>query len=242
MNNLLRIFAFFLFLVPGVLLAQEPEATSEGLNLWDMIKQGGWAMYPLGLCSISMLFLIIHCWRETNPNKFVPAVGLDQTETSMAEGNVEEALNQLTQVPTVLSRALVQSLGRLKLPLDGRKREKAEASLVEALEGEENTINQWITYLNVIAAVAPMIGLLGTVSGMIGAFQTMATSGMGRPELFAGNIGEALITTATGLVIGIPSMVSFFMMRNRMNNGMLASIQAANILMDSLDEREEEQS
>ena len=242
MNHFLRIFAFFLFLVPGVILAQEPEATAEGLNLWDMIKQGGWAMYPLGLCSISMLFLIIHCWRETKPNKFVPAVGLDQTETSMAEGNVEEALNQLTQVPTVLSRALVQSLGRLKLPLDSRKREKAEASLVEALEGEENTINQWITYLNVIAAVAPMIGLLGTVSGMIGAFQTMATSGMGRPELFAGNIGEALITTATGLVIGIPSMVSFFMMRNRMNNGMLASIQAANVLMDSLDEGEEEQS
>ena len=81
-----------------------------------------------------------------------------------------------------------------------------------------------------------MIGLLGTVSGMIGAFQSISTSGMGRPELFAGNIGEALITTATGLVIGIPSMICFFIMRNRLNNGMLVAVQAANLLMDSLDE------
>lgn len=69
----------------------------------------------------------------------------------------------------------------------------------------------------------------------------MATSGMGRPELFAGNIGEALIRTATGLVIGIPSMICFFMMRNRMNNGMLATIQAANVLMDTLEEGKDEE-
>ena len=60
-----------------------------------------------------------------------------------------------------------------------------------------------------------MIGLLGTVSGMISAFDTMAAGGMGRPELLAGNIGEALITTATGLVIGIPAMIAYFIMRNR---------------------------
>tara|TARA_Y100000588_G_scaffold14983_1_gene16072 strand:+ start:549 stop:737 length:189 start_codon:yes stop_codon:yes gene_type:complete len=59
----------------------------------------------------------------------------------------------------------------------------------------------------VIAGVAPMIGLLGTLSGMIGAFQAIGTKGMGRPEAFAEDIGEALITAASGLVIGIPSMV-----------------------------------
>lgn len=241
MKRFSTIIAFTFLFIPGALLAQDPEAASEGLSLWGMIKQGGWAMYPLGLSSLFMLFLIIHCWREPNRIKFVPATGLDTVEASMSERQLEEALKQVSQVPTVLSRALVQSLGRLKLPINDRKREKAEASLVEALEGEENSINQWIIYLNVIAAVAPMIGLLGTVSGMIGAFQTMATSGMGRPELFAGNIGEALITTATGLVIGIPSMICFFMMRNRVNNGMLATIQAANVLVDTLDEGKEEE-
>ena len=59
-----------------------------------------------------------------------------------------------------------------------------------------------------------MLGLLGTVSGMIKAFQTMATGGMGKPELLAGNIGEALITTATGLIIAIPAMISYFIFKN----------------------------
>ena len=192
-------------------------------------------MYPLGLCSLSMLFLILHCWRETKRSKFIPASGLDQAAKTLEAGGLDEGLKSLSQMPTVLSRALSHSLSRATLPLSDRRREKAEASLVESLEGEENNISQWINYLNVIAAVAPMVGLLGTVSGMIGAFQSISTSGMGRPELFAGNIGEALITTATGLVIGIPSMVCFFVMRNRLNNGMLASVQSANVLMDSLD-------
>jgi biopolymer transport protein ExbB len=62
-----------------------------------------------------------------------------------------------------------------------------------------------------------MVGLLGTVSGMIGAFQTIATGGMGKPELLAGDIGEALITTATGLTIGIPAMVFYFVLKNRLD-------------------------
>jgi biopolymer transport protein ExbB len=59
-----------------------------------------------------------------------------------------------------------------------------------------------------------MIGLLGTVSGMIKAFQTIAAGGMGKPELLAGNIGEALITTAAGLIIAIPAMISYFIFKN----------------------------
>lgn len=235
MNRLPSIILLLFIAYPGTLGAQDPGAVQEGLSLWGMIRQGGWAMYPLGLCSLFMIFLILHCWRETNRAKFVPASGISHAKSLLENGTIDDMLGSLSQMPTVLSRALGHSLARASLPLDDRKREKVEASLVEALEGEENNINQWITYLNVIAAVAPMIGLLGTVSGMIGAFQTISTSGMGRPELFAGNIGEALITTATGLVIGIPSMICFFIMRNRMNNGMLASIRAANGLLDFLD-------
>jgi len=79
-----------------------------------------------------------------------------------------------------------------------------------------------------------MIGLLGTVSGMIGAFSTISSGGMGRPELLAGDIGEALITTATGLVIGIPAMVAYFILKNRLGNQMLATAQTANRLIEHL--------
>lgn len=98
--------------------------------------------------------------------------------------------------------------------LRGEEPERREGRM-ESLEGG---IAQWIQYLNVIATVAPMVGLLGTVSGMIGAFQTIAGGGMGKPEKLAGDIGEALITTATGLCIGIPAMIGFFALRNRLDN------------------------
>ena len=79
-----------------------------------------------------------------------------------------------------------------------------------------------------------MIGLLGTVSGMIGAFSTISSGGMGRPEMLAGDIGEALITTATGLVIGIPAMIAYFILKNRLGNQMLATAQTANRLIEHL--------
>ncbi len=234
MKRLLPIFLLLFLALPPALLGQEESTAAGSLSLWGMIKQGGWAMYPLGACSLSMIFLIIHCWRETLRSKFIPLVAISSIENQLSNGQVQQASQSLSQFPTVLSRVMSEALSRAKIPVTTKNQEKIEATLVEALEGEENTISQWINYLNVIAAIAPMIGLLGTVSGMIGAFQSISSQGMGRPELFAGNIGEALITTATGLVIGIPSMVFFFVMRNRLNNAMLATIQTANSLMDHL--------
>jgi biopolymer transport protein ExbB len=72
-----------------------------------------------------------------------------------------------------------------------------------------------VSYLSIIAAIAPMVGLLGTVSGMVKAFNSIASQGMGKPELLADNISEALITTATGMTIAIPAMFFFFFFRNR---------------------------
>ena len=234
MKRLLLISLLFFLALTPLLFAQEEATAGDSLSLWGMIKQGGWAMYPLGACSLSMLFLIIHCWRETLRSKFVPAGAISSFEKQLSNGHTQETIQALKQSPTVLSRVMTEALSRAKMPMTDKNREKVEATIVDTLEGEENTISQWINYLNVIAAIAPMIGLLGTVSGMIGAFQSISSQGMGRPELFAGNIGEALITTATGLVIGIPSMVFFFVMRNRLNNAMLATIQTANSMMDYL--------
>ena len=125
---------------------------------------------------------------------------------------------------------------RLAIKKIDKGHEKAENLFIENLEAEENGVSQWVTYLNVVASVAPMIGLLGTVSGMISAFQTIGRGGMGRPELLAGDIGEALITTATGLVIGIPAMIAYFILRNRLNSAMIATAQAGTNLIEAVDD------
>lgn len=234
----------YIKLVPALLLtlslctlAHAQEAATEAattaedtLNLWGLIQQGGWAMYPLGTCSLVMFFLIFYSWKETAPSKFFNAEQLRSASDALEQGELEQGRQQLAASSNLLARALAPALKKIN-----KGREKTENLFIENLEAEENSVSQWVTYLNVVASVAPMIGLLGTVSGMISAFQTIGRGGMGRPELLAGDIGEALITTATGLVIGIPAMIAYFILRNRLNSAMIATAQAGTELIEAAD-------
>ena len=220
-----------LLALPTLAFAQEAEseATSEAsLSLLGLIQQGGWAMYPLGACSLAMFFLIFYSWKETSPKKFFKLESVAQAKATLTSGDATSACSGLETSGGLLARAVVPAIKKLSL-----SSEKAENLFIENLEAEENSVSQWVTYLNVIASVAPMIGLLGTVSGMISAFQTIGRGGMGRPELLAGDIGEALITTATGLVIGIPAMIAYFIIKNRLNNSMIATAQAGTELLEA---------
>lgn len=217
---------------PTALFAEE--SASGKLSLWGMIQQGGWAMYPLGLCSLIMFFLIFHSWRETHPRRFIPSEGIDEALAHLGAFRIQEGIDTLKRSPTVLARIMEKSLRRIKPEAPQVNKPKAEATLIEHLEAEENAIGQWVNYLNVVGSVSPMIGLLGTVSGMISAFQTIGQGGMGRPELLANDIGEALITTAAGLIVGIPAMLSFFIMRNRLTATVVATSQLASDLLDEI--------
>ena len=220
-----------LIALPSVALAQDEAAeviADDSLSLWSLIQQGGWAMYPLGACSLIMFFLIFYSWKETNRKKFYTADQTKAASDAIATGDFEAGQSALKNENTLLGRALAPAIPKLQT-----SHEKAETLFVENLEAEENSVSQWITYLNVIASVAPMIGLLGTVSGMISAFQTIGRGGMGRPELLAGDIGEALITTATGLVIGIPAMIAYFVIKNRLNTAMIATAQAGTEVIEA---------
>jgi len=162
------------------------------LTLFNLLQQGGWAMFPLGGLSLCLLILICFIWLQTTRGSFglKPSRWSDNTIKRQIEAVLEEAVS---------------------LPETDK-----QAKAGEKLERVEGDTLRWIQYLNVIATIAPMVGLLGTVSGMISAFQTIAAGGMGKPELLAGDIGEALITTATGLCIGIPAMIFYFVLRNRL--------------------------
>ncbi len=221
-------------LAPLAARAEEVAGSSGNLSLWSLMQQGGWAMYPLGACSLVMFFLIFHCARETSGTRFVPSAALPRLSSLLETRNIEQAAEHLDASPSVLSRSMRHALQKARPAEGDANKAEVESSLSESLEHEENGIGQWIHYLNVVATVAPMIGLLGTVSGMIGAFQTISAGGMGRPELLAGDIGQALVTTATGLMIGIPAMVAYFVLRNRLENRILATARSATYLVDKL--------
>lgn len=225
---------FLLLVSTSSVLAQNGDAIETDMSLFGLIQQGGWFMIPLAICSLAMFFLIFYATRETNKGRFIPRELMPEVANLMEKREILEAVEILDTRPTVLSRAMRIALLKARPELADANKPAIEVSMGECLEQEENNIGQWVNYLNVVASVAPMIGLLGTVSGMIQAFQTIAAGGMGRPELLAGDIGEALITTATGLIIGIPAMISFFVLRNRLNNQMLMTAQASSLLIDQL--------
>lgn len=180
-------------------------------SLLQMLSDGGWSMIPLLACSLAALFLVLYTVWETSARRMLPVGLVARYQEMSARSGAQAAATLLSDEPSLLARCLRFALAELATDSPAER-------YVQAVEREGKRLGQWVCYLNVVAAIAPMVGLLGTVSGMIGAFQTISSGGMGRPDMLAGNIGEALVTTATGLSIAIPTMVLFFIIRNRLEN------------------------
>lgn len=193
--------------------AAEAAGTVEKTTLFTLIKQGGWAMWPLGLMSVAMVYFIVQnslALREKvllRPDMLPNFIGL------MKDKKILEAHTLCKENETLFTYVFGAGLERCST-----KRELNFAKIKEAIEEasteEVTSYMKPIDYLSIIGATAPMLGLLGTVSGMIKAFQTIGQVGMGDPSKLAGNIGEALVTTATGLIIAIPAMLCYYFFRN----------------------------
>jgi biopolymer transport protein ExbB len=197
----------------GVPTEQAAPVAAENVTFGALIKQGGWAMYPLGLFSVVMIFLIIRnsmLLREKNMlrNDLKP-----QIEELMAKRDLSAVRQLCDDNDSLLTAVLDAGMERIS-----EEHEYDSAHVMEAIEEAGNeqmvTFMKPINYLSIIGGTAPMLGLLGTVSGMIKAFSIIAQGGMGDPGKLAGSIGEALITTATGLLIAIPAMIAYFIFKN----------------------------
>jgi biopolymer transport protein ExbB len=151
----------------------------------------------------------------------------------MVKGEVRKALEICRENPSLFTITFGAGLERcMKDEVDFDKvKESVEEASVEQMAG----LMKPIDYLSIIGAIAPMLGLLGTVSGMIKAFHTMGTQGMGKPEMLAANIGEALITTATGLIIAIPAMLFFFYFKKGFNKTLATLGRHIGFLFDALE-------
>jgi biopolymer transport protein ExbB len=184
---------------------------SEGLTVGGMLKQGGWAMWPLGLFSSAMLFFIIRNAMLLRAKSLLRADLKEELDEKLSQADVTGARELCNANPSLMTSVLDAGLERIS------ENDFDPAHVNEAIEdaGNEQLVGYMksINYLSIIGATAPMLGLLGTVSGMIKAFQTISLGGV-KPELLAGNIGEALITTAAGLIIAIPAMISYFVFKN----------------------------
>ena len=170
------------------------------------------------LSVVSVYFAIEHAITITK-NKLMPEDVLAELEQRIARGEIDEAIDFCHDPASysLVSEVILAGLERYRSSEYGFAEYKT--AVQEAGEDATGRLYRKTEVLNVIGQVAPMLGLTGTVLGMISAFMTIAEKqGMAKPEELAGGIGEALITTLLGLVVAIPSLVALSYFRNKIDS------------------------
>jgi len=193
------------------------EAAGEAVKqdtIIDTIKNGGplimviWVVI-LGT-SATMLTLVIQGFFTLRESKLAPPTLVESLRAIIGAGNYQEAWETCNANRNYLANVLKAGLSRL-----GRGKEAVEDALAQHGLREATLIRTRNSYLSVIGVISPMIGLLGTVIGMIGAFSLMGSEGLKNTAGLAGKISEVLLATASGLFIAIPAFVFYYIFRNR---------------------------
>ena len=185
--------------------------------MYDFLAKGGVIALPLVLASIVAVAVILERFFSTRRSKILPK-NLDlQISELVRAGKIEEAISICRRDDSPLARILVSGLRRISASKGVIPRDE----LLEAVEltgkRELTTLQKYIGVLGTIAAIAPLLGLLGTVMGIIKTFSVIELHGIGNPQLLAGGISEALIATAAGICIAVPAVIfyRFFLSRSR---------------------------
>ena len=203
----------FSLVSPALLLAEEAKAAEGGgtTTMWQDLVSGGPTMIVIGICSVATLYLIVDgLLRITNFKKSMPVQHVNALKSLFRAGDYVGAYKFCKGNPSVLTNVC-----RAGLTMIGEGKPATEEAVFAAVSKENAKMQYFISYLSVIGVCTPMIGLLGTVFGMKGAFRTLYVSGIGDPSKLSGAISEVLICTALGLLIAIPAFFSFYWLRNR---------------------------
>ena len=201
--------------------AEEAAAAKNNLAFWTVVRSSGvfGILDWVGLLGtlIGTIWFVVDCGITIREKKIVPQALINKVSEAMAQGDVLKALKSCEEEPGPMANILTSGFTHVEEGFDTIQ----EAVGVSAdLESEK--LMQRINYLNVMSNLAPMLGLLGTVQGMIWAFATLALQGGAvQTSLLALSIAQALYTTAAGLCIAIPAIAFFYIYRNAANKMIL---------------------
>ncbi|GJM24788.1 MAG: biopolymer transporter ExbB [Phycisphaerae bacterium] len=203
----------------GVLLAAG-QAESGGAagaiqvqSIWDFLVKGGPMIIPIAVCSLAALTVIVERSVVLRRVRVMPSGFVEGVRAAMS-GGISSALEYCKA-----NASPIAEIFRAGLRRHHDSPERREKAIEEAGAREVFTLRKHLRLLAVVAAIAPILGLLGTIFGMIKAFQTVAISGdaLGKTELLAKGIYEALITTAAGLLLAIPALIAYHWLCSRID-------------------------
>jgi biopolymer transport protein ExbB len=171
--------------------------------MWLVIQKGGYLMYPIALCSIFALGIFLErLWTYTKVRKEFRELA-HHIEPLVAKDHREDAITVCHKSNSPLAQVFLAALRAA-----GRSREQIKAVVEETGRREAAPLQRFLGLMGTIATISPLLGLLGTVLGMIRAFNVIASQGMGTPATLGGGISEALVTTAAGMTVAIPVILA----------------------------------
>ncbi len=175
-------------------------------NLLEVLRGGGPMLIPIGVCSFVLFIFVFERSISLRRGRVIPQPFVKRLLLQLEEGQLkpEEALalceGNRSPVAVVFAAAVKKW---------GRPAVEVEQAVIDTGERVANGLRKYLRLFNGVATISPLLGLLGTVMGMISAFNAIATAdAMGRPEMLAGGISQALLTTASGLTVAIPAIVA----------------------------------
>lgn len=183
-------------------------------SVWDFVLKGGWMMIPIGLCSLVMLTVVAERLISLRRQRVTPPDFWGGLEAILKGGRAAraDAIEYCRKRDCPMGRVAEAGLRKSDQPI-----ELIERSLADTGEREVAQLRRYVRILAVVASVCPLLGLLGTIFGMITAFETVASSAeaLGRTELLATGIYQAMITTAAGLSVAIPALIFYHVVQAR---------------------------
>ncbi|WP_043588945.1 MotA/TolQ/ExbB proton channel family protein [Geminisphaera colitermitum] len=168
------------------------------------------SIIPLWFCSAVIVYLVIDLYLKTAHKQCIRPAAVATLRQQFRDGAYQDAFTWTEQHPSPLANVIHAGLRH-----SPNGKQAAEDAMAIAIVGENTSYQNRIAYLSVIGVIAPMIGLTGTVIGMISAFASMSQAGAADPSKLSGAIGHVLHATASGLAVAIPAFVFYYLIRNR---------------------------
>ncbi len=203
-----------LVFAPMAFSSGDMNISEQGMTMWQIIRAGGGLMIVLALLSIAALSLIIYYFITIKHEKLLPKDFFRNALSLVKNGKHKEARDICLAKRNLIADVFSAALSRIT---------EEKVIIKEAIEDEARraaeALWQKLGYLSDIATISPMVGLLGTILGMIQAFNVIAfQTGAVKPILLAGGISKAMVTTAAGLIIAVPSMMFHSFFRGKIQN------------------------
>ncbi len=199
----------------------------------EIVKAGGWLMVPIILCAIIAMGIILERFWTLQQKRVIP-----EDLTSKVWGWVKKDQLDQGQIQTLYQGSALGQI--LAAGLINRDYERAvmKDSIEETGRHVVHELQRYLDTLGTVAAISPLLGLLGTVIGMVKVFAAITTHGVGNPTVLAGGIAEALITTAAGLTVAIPALIGYRFYSSRVDTLVVDMEKEAIKLVEALHRRQ----